>query len=185
MKIRKLGRLTITLLLILAVAFALNSYNLPTGFLQERTHREPTGHGDITRSSHSTAGSCPAGVICASSSSEASSSLTFRTLSSSSLTFRTLSSPSLTFRTLSSSSTRPECSYLGIAGTERNVTITTTILKIVGTKTNETDSTIVVTTCAIPGFPLEATIIGTVVGLLFIIISRSKSRRNARPKGYT
>jgi hypothetical protein len=192
---RKLGRLIITVFLILAVALTLNAYDLPTGIgekllqrttksartTSEHTTRERTTTSRRSSSSSSTnsssSGPCPAGVVCSSSSS--SSSVSSSSSSSLTLAFRTIPSSSLTFRTMPSSSTPgPGCSYLGILpGTVRNHTISTTIITVLGSRTNQTNSTVVETTCAIPGFPLEGIIIGTVVGLLFVIMSRSKSRR--------
>jgi hypothetical protein len=183
---RKLGRLTITVFLILAIALTLDAYNLPTGIgeivLQRTT--EPREH---TTSSTSSTGPCPPGVVCtSSSSSESTSGTTSTSETSSTSTSETSSSSgtsSLTFRTIPSSTTSgpgrgPGCPYWGfLPGTVRNVTYTTTIVAISGTRTNQTNSTVVVATCVIPGFPLEGTIIGTVVGLLFVIMNRRKSRR--------
>jgi len=179
----KVGRLTITVLLILAIVLTLDAYNLPTGIGEEVFQRttEETEREHTTRSSSSvssSSGTCPAGVVCSSSSSSSESSISTSESSSTSLTFRTLSSTStgLTFRTLTSSSTpRPEpgCAYWGfLPGTTSNVTIT-----ISGTRTNQTNSTVVQTTCVIPGFPIEGTIVGAVVGLLFVIMNRKRSRR--------
>jgi predicted small secreted protein len=181
----KVGRLTITVLLILAIALTLDACNLPTGIGEEvfqrtteHTEHEHTTTTRSTSSSGSSSGTCPAGVICSSSSSSSESSISTSESSSTSLTFRTLSSTStgLTFRTLTSSSTpRPEpgCAYWGfLPGTISNVTIT-----ISGTRTNQTNSTVVQTTCVIPGFPIEGTIIGAAVGLLFVIMNRKRSRR--------
>jgi predicted small secreted protein len=175
----KVGRLTITVLLILAIALTLDACNLPTGIgeevLQRTTEHTEHEHTTTTRStssSGSSSGTCPAGVVCSSSSSSSeNSSLTFRTIPS--------TTTSLTFRTLTSSSTprlEPGCTYWGfLPGAMSNVTIT-----ISGTRTNQTNSTVVQTTCVIPGFPLEGTIVGAAVGLLFVIMSRRKSRRAIR-----
>jgi hypothetical protein len=179
--IGKFGRLTITSLLILAVLLTLDAYNLPAGvgdeeILQTRTTRETTRetHERSTTTQSSTA-TCPIGAVCSSTTSSES---TSTSESSTSLTYRSLPSTStgLTFRTLTSSSTpRPEpgCVYWGFfPGTVSNVTIT-----ISGTRTNQTNSTVVQTTCVIPGFPIEGTIVGAAVGLLFVITSRRKTRR--------
>jgi hypothetical protein len=175
----RLGRLTIAVSLMLAIALTLAAFNLPTGIgeeevLQRTTEETEHEHTTTTRST-SSSGTCPAGVVCSSISSSNESSTSES--SSGTLTFRTVpsSTTSLTFRTLTSSSTRgpePACTYWGfIPGTVKNTTIT-----ITGTRTNQTNST-VVTTCVIPGFPLEGTIVGAAVGLLFVIISRRKARR--------
>jgi hypothetical protein len=206
LKTGRLGRLAITLFLTLAVALTLNVYNLPTGIgerllqrttrttserttetREERTTTTPSRSSSSTSSTNSSSsGPCPAGVVCSSSSSgstgasssSGSISPTFRTIPSTSVSSSS-GSLSLTFRTIPSSRTiGGGCSYLGIfPGRVRNTTVTTTIFTILSTRTNQTNSTVVETTCAIPGFPLEAIAIGMVMGLLFVIMSRSRSRR--------
>jgi hypothetical protein len=211
---RKLGRLTITLSLIIVVALTLNAYDLRTGIGAERvlqtrsttpcspthpctttshTTRRTTTHTTSSSTGSSISGPCPAGVVCSSSSSSSSSSSTGSSISgpcpagvvcsssssssSSSVCYACVTS---VMTTTSSSTTGPGCLYFGIfRGTVRNTTTTTTIITTSSTWTNQTNSTRVETTCAIgiPGFPLEGTIIGAVVGLLFVMMSRSKTRR--------